>query len=144
MTRNIKIKEQLGISSGAANYKLHKDIIWYLIEDKNCYRCKLPMTRETFSIEHKINWLNSENPKDLFFDLNNITFSHLKCNMAPENKTPLKLDGCGHVRTYWRGCRCEDCTNAKVIYDKEYNRKRNAKYKHDPQKRKLHYKKYGV
>ncbi|MBP7540882.1 MAG: hypothetical protein KA802_13235 [Saprospiraceae bacterium] len=40
------------------------------------------MTRETFSIEHKVSWLNSNNPVELYFDLNNISFSHLSCNIS--------------------------------------------------------------
>ena len=39
------------------------------------------MSRDTFSIEHKVAWLDSENPVDLYFDLENISFSHLKCNV---------------------------------------------------------------
>ena len=35
------------------------------------------------SIEHKIPWLDSDNPKELFFNLEkNIAFSHLSCNIS--------------------------------------------------------------
>lgn len=47
-----------------------------------CFRCNKEINRETFSIEHKIAWLDSSNPKELFFDLNNIAFSHVSCNAA--------------------------------------------------------------
>ena len=73
-------KEQLGIDPGTAQYRLVKDILFDLIKDRPCYRCGEIMTRETFSIEHKVPWLHSENPIELFFDLENIDFSHLKCN----------------------------------------------------------------
>lgn len=36
------------------------------------------MTIDTFSIEHKEPWLH--NSPELFWDLENITYSHKKCN----------------------------------------------------------------
>ncbi len=44
------------------------------------------MTRETFSIEHKDPWLDCENPSEKFFDLANISFSHLSCNAKASRK----------------------------------------------------------
>jgi hypothetical protein len=32
------------------------------------------------SIEHKVDWLHSPNPVDVFGDLANIAFSHRTCN----------------------------------------------------------------
>lgn len=46
-----------------------------------CFQCGGSMSRDTFSIEHKVAWLDSENPLDLYFDLENISFSHLECNV---------------------------------------------------------------
>ena len=82
-----KIKsEQLKMSFGKANAKLRKSILFYLVKECNldtCYRCKRKIRKiENLSIEHKIPWLDSENPKELFFDLNNIAFSHLSCNVG--------------------------------------------------------------
>ena len=46
-----------------------------------CSRCKKQILDiDNFSIDHKIPWLDSENPKKLFFDLENISFSHTGCN----------------------------------------------------------------
>ena len=48
-----------------------------------CHRCGEPIeTIKQFSIEHTENWLNSENPKELFFDVEKIAFSHLTCNVS--------------------------------------------------------------
>lgn len=74
-------KEQLGMSSSSASGRLVKDILFSLIKDKPCYHCGEPLTRETFSIEHKVPWLHSENPSELYFNLENIDFSHLICNI---------------------------------------------------------------
>ena len=52
-----KKAEQLGMNPSTASHRLVKDILYKLIQEKGelCYRCNNPMTRDTFSIEHKIN-----------------------------------------------------------------------------------------
>jgi len=86
---------QLGMNPGTASYRLMKDILFSLLLEigKNiCFRCSLPLTRKDFSIEHKIPWLNSQNPVEKFFDITNISFSHLSCNCsAKTNKQKSKL-----------------------------------------------------
>ena len=85
----MKKQQQLGMNPSTASHKLVKDVLWSLIQETNkdiCCKCKLKMTRENFSIEHVIPWLDSENPVGLFFDLTNIAFSHLKCNIAGARK----------------------------------------------------------
>lgn len=78
-----KKKMQLGMNPSTAAGRLTKDILWMLILETGrdcCSKCGEPMSRETFSIEHKEPWLDTENPVKLYFDLDNITFSHLSCN----------------------------------------------------------------
>lgn len=41
-------------------------------------------------IEHKIPWLDSDKPKELFFDLENIGFSHLSCNIKARRQRSVK------------------------------------------------------
>lgn len=48
------------------------------------------MCRDTFSIEHKVPWLHSENPLELYFSLDNISFSHYLCNVKAGRKPPKK------------------------------------------------------
>jgi hypothetical protein len=77
--------ERLGMSVGTANARLLRDIIFDLISQTGnnfCCHCGKHMTRNDFSIEHKQAWLNSERPVELFFDLENISFSHLRCNVG--------------------------------------------------------------
>src|SRR4051812_47757006 len=85
--------EKLGMGASVAYSKLLKDIIFDLISqtgDNFCYRCGLHMTRADFSIEHKEAWLNSSDPHGLFFDLENISFSHARCN-SDEGRDRRKL-----------------------------------------------------
>lgn len=108
-----KKKLQLGMNPGTASYRLVKDILFKFIADtgqNSCYVCKTPMSRETFSIEHKTPWLDSESPAELFFDLNNIAFSHHSCNVGNARQQPAP---CGGSRAYAKGCRCELCVKAK-------------------------------
>lgn len=75
----------LGENISNATHKLRKHIMFAAISalgaDK-CYRCNQRIVRiEDFSIEHKAPWQSALDPKTAFFDLNNIAFSHLTCNV---------------------------------------------------------------
>ena len=76
----MKKQQQLGMNPSTASHRLVKDILFSLIKDTPCFHCGEPLTRETFSIEHKAPWLNSDDPVGRFFDLDNISYSHLLCN----------------------------------------------------------------
>ena len=84
-----KKADQLGMNPGTASGRLVKDLLWSLI-DKKCYRCGKEMTRETFSIDHVVPWLDSEDPLGLYFDLHNVSFSHRFCNVSA-SRTPHKV-----------------------------------------------------
>lgn len=94
----MKKQNQLGMNPSTASGRLVKDLLFHYVKDVPCFRCGEPLTRDTFSIEHKVPWLDSDNPVELFFDLQNISFSHLRCNVkvarkersSPERKQALK------------------------------------------------------
>lgn len=106
-------KEQLGMPFGTANYQLKRNLIFnYLnqLHKNECFVCKKQMTLENYSIEHKIPWLDSKNPKELFFDLDNISFSHKKCNFKSARKT--------HEIVWEEGkAWCWSCTTMKLLED---------------------------
>lgn len=75
----------LGMNSSTANHRLIKDLLWKMITESKqdkCFHCGKIMTRDTFSIEHKKSWVYSKTPLQTYFDLENISFSHLNCNSA--------------------------------------------------------------
>lgn len=80
----------LGMPIGTASNRLRKSILFQLVQKLEldfCFHCKQQIILiEDFSIEHKEPWQLSENPIGLFFDLNNIGFSHLSCNAAKAAK----------------------------------------------------------
>lgn len=91
-----KKKEQLGMSHSTASHRLIKDIIFGFICEtgiNKCFQCGEPMTRENYSIEHKVPWLDSENPVELFFNLSNISYSHLSCNVRASRDGRKLPDG---------------------------------------------------
>lgn len=73
---------QLGMNPSTASHRLVKDILFSLVKDTPCFHCGGKLDRETFSIEHKVPWLHSEDPVKMFFDLGNISFSHGGCNSS--------------------------------------------------------------
>ncbi|WMM35529.1 hypothetical protein [Vibrio phage PJN101] len=123
-----KKRGQLGMDPGTASHQLRKQIMFSYIQhcgDDKCFQCgKQIKSVDDLSIEHKIPWLDSEDPKGLFFDLSNIAFSHLKCNVAARRSVKAV---CGTETMYRKGCRCSACVEAKAAKHKKY---------YNPEKRK--------
>ena len=109
MGSNKKKSEQLGMSHGSAANRLRKEILWrYVVQNKDniCFQCHdIIRGINDLSIEHKVPWLDSDDPIGLYFHPDNIAFSHMKCNSgaARRNKGPRRD----------HGCRCEKCTRSQ-------------------------------
>ena len=91
--QNSKKAQQLGESYGAATNRLRKMVLFRLLKRFGldvCHQCQQKIVLiEELSIEHKTPWLDSADPVKLFFDLDNIGFSHLLCNVGAARK-PFK------------------------------------------------------
>ena len=103
-------KKQLGMDPATASYRLVRDLLWSFVvknEQDFCHHCKCRMTRENFSIEHIKPWLHSDDPLGLFFDLNNISFSHSSCNSSAARRPNKVHDSLAEAirvrskRRYW-------------------------------------------
>lgn len=83
----------LGMPYGTASNRLRKMLLFKLVKEAGlniCYQCGEPIeTPEELSIEHKKAWLNSDKPIDTFFDLDNIAFSHLSCNIRVHDSASM-------------------------------------------------------
>jgi hypothetical protein len=125
---NIKLI-QLGIPIGTAQNRLKKMLMFSMaIELKRnfCFRCASEiLTVEELSIEHKIPWLHSKNPTEVFFDLRNIAFSHRDCNSGSRRARKILH---GSATMYKRGCKCDMCLgyrkNVYVKHEKGKPKKR--------------------
>ena len=127
-------QRQLGMNPSTAQAKLLKDILFFFVnrDEIKCFQCSGTLTRENFSIEHKVPWLHSESPRELFFDLDNIRFSHLSCNYSAARRNYTKAEH-GTNAKYQNGCRCKSCTDAMStrIRNSYTPQKRRAKYERE-------------
>jgi hypothetical protein len=104
----IHCKDQLGISYSTAVGQLKKQIWFRLVKqcgENFCFKCKKEIkTADELSVEHKQPWLHID-PK-LFWDVNNLAWSHRKCNRADRIKRKIGPEG-----TSW----CYKCKIFKSI-----------------------------
>ena len=86
---NRRKSEQLGMPHGTACARLRKKIFFNLVRQLGqdlCFHCQQKIeTAEELSIEHRRPWL--DNDPSLFWDLNNIAFSHLSCNARAADRS---------------------------------------------------------
>jgi hypothetical protein len=96
---NSEKSKQLGMPHGTAANRLRKKILFALLELaelNECWRCGEKMGDiDEFSIDHIEPWLHSNDPIGLYFDLDNVAFSHIKCNIAASRNT---LKGTGQTK----------------------------------------------
>jgi hypothetical protein len=89
-TSNQKKNRLLGEPYGTATNRLRKMLLFDFAKrcgEDICYRCGTRIeTIGEFSIEHTIPWQGTPNPKETFFDLAKIAFSHLSCNVGAGEK----------------------------------------------------------
>jgi hypothetical protein len=93
---NLRKGRLLGLPIGTAANRLRKSIMFMMAQklgmDK-CFRCGGRIeTAEILSIEHKESWQLSERPYEKFFDLENIAFSHLPCNISAGSRNKVYAD----------------------------------------------------
>lgn len=102
----------LGMPYGTACNRLRKQILFSLLKETKkdiCFQCgeRIEKVNE-LSVEHKRPWLNEN--VELFWDLDNIAFSHLSCNCRESrgNKGSRAPHGTSSRYNY-HGCRCDKC-----------------------------------
>jgi hypothetical protein len=82
MSSNEKKAATLGMPHGTASSRLRKNILFHLLKkhrENLCFKCgELIEDVEDLSIEHKKPWEGIS--AELFWDLENIAFSHIRCN----------------------------------------------------------------
>lgn len=124
MNNNQRKAAFLGIPYGTACGRLRKMLMFRFAQElgyDECFSCgeKIESVEE-ISIEHKEPWLDRENGVDLFWDLDNIAFSHARCNRP-------------HVHGTWRLRKVSPegmawCTDCKEHKPKENFRKNRSRW----------------
>lgn len=123
--------ELLKESYGSARARLTRMILFQLVIETNkniCFRCGKKIEKiSDFSIEHKESWQKAKNPKEAFFDLDNISFSHLICNATNGGyvHAHLKGENAGNSKLTWKQVEeiREELDRGRTLYSlsKEYN-----------------------
>lgn len=91
-----KKAKQLGMNPATASNRLKKMLLFSFAQKLDmsvCHQCGEKIENiDNFSVEHKKAWLDTDDPKLLYFDLDNIAFSHLRCNVSAR-RTPKLVKG---------------------------------------------------
>lgn len=129
----VKKTEQLGMNPSTASGRLVKDLLFSMAKElgHKCFQCGGELCRETFSVEHKQPWLDSDDPVKLYFDLTNIAFSHKSCNFgaARNTKIPPKCGTSSRYDSSTYRCRCSACKEAKSLRMKaQYENRSDRKH----------------
>lgn len=81
---SLRKTQQLGMDHGTANHRLRKMFMFHMAKQLGmltCFRCgKEIETCDEMSIDHKQPWLYEDTR--LFWDMDNLALSHLKCNVG--------------------------------------------------------------
>ena len=107
------------MNPSTASNRLKKELLYSLAKRLKinwCYQCgaEIKNTSE-LTVEHKTPWLDSEDPINLFFDIDNIAFSHPTCNYSASRARGITKP-CPSVAAYRRGCRCDECKKLRAKY----------------------------
>ena len=93
---NKKKDRLLGEPHGTASARLRKMLLFKLAGLAgldSCCRCSKKIeTVEELSIEHQTAWQSAPDPRAAFFNLDDIGFSHLRCNVDARNATNGNTD----------------------------------------------------
>lgn len=133
MSRNES--ELLGENYQTARHTLTRMLLFNGLQDKTCYRCREDIdTWQELSIEHKTPWRSATSPSSVFYDLADITFSHLDCNRregaVQSGKKSSEKTHCpkGHEyteeNTYWYQGRSRQCRQCNRCRQSEWQQRR--------------------
>lgn len=100
---NRKAVETLGMPHGTAANRLRKMLLFRQLKKHNentCIRCEKEIeTVDELSVEHIKPWEGIS--AELFWDLDNIAFSHTRCNVPHVRKGGIGKRKIGEVGTSW-------------------------------------------
>ena len=100
------IKQQLGMSPSKARAQLLRRVLFDFIKRlslDNCFQCGQKIEKlEELTLEHKIPWLH-KNPQ-LFWDIENIAFSHHICNSAKTRPANSRCEAGNHWCNHCKQC----------------------------------------
>jgi hypothetical protein len=120
-TESNRLKDRLlGMANGTAWNRLRRLVLFMVLQRFKvniCFRCGKGIERvEELSFEHKTAWQSAPDPKASFFDLDNVAFSHLRCNIGSTNNSKRQCllghpfdDANTRQRRSRSGRKCREC-----------------------------------
>jgi len=115
---NRKATETLGMPQGTASGRLRKMLLFRQLKKHNeniCVRCNKAIDAvEELSVEHIKPWEGIS--ADLFWDLDNVAFSHMRCNVRGKSLAASPLRIAGPEGTAWCSS-CEDFLPVDKFYE---------------------------
>ncbi len=98
----------LSMPYGTANNQLKKNILFQCLQALGkdfCFKCEEKIeSSSSLSVEHIQPWEGREGGRELFFDLDNIAFSHLSCNRPHIHGATKLRDNTPEGMAYCRKC----------------------------------------
>ena len=96
-----RVSTLLGMPIGTAQNRLRKSLMFMLMQKAGldtCFRCGIKIEAENqMSIDHKDGWQLSRNPAEEFFNLENIAFSHARCNFGAATRPSMACYASGEA-----------------------------------------------
>lgn len=108
--RKDRIAIQLGMPQGTAMAILRKRLLFSLAKRAGlhlCLRCGREMTVDDFTVDHKEAWEGKAT--ELFWDLDNIAFSHSRCNLQ------ARIPALARFKCPEGMARCSRCKETKAL-----------------------------
>lgn len=122
MSSNRKAVDTLGMPQGTASNRLRKMLLFRQLKNHNenvCVRCEKEIeTVEELSVEHIKPWEGIS--AELFWDLDNVAFSHMKCNKPHIYHGGIAKRKIGPEGTAW----CTPCKNFHAV--EKFHKDRSA------------------
>jgi hypothetical protein len=109
----------LGMKFSTARTRLERMLLFAMAAElgrNKCFRCGETIESVgQFSIEHTKEWQYAENPRETFFGLADIAFSHRDCNA---NAAQKRIFPHGNAKN--RDCPCEPCLQSRRAYNAQW------------------------
>ena len=125
---NKRKDELLGEPHGTAANRLRKMLLFQYVQWMRhdiCHRCQKPIERvEDLSIEHKAPWQSAGDPRAAFFDLKDIGFSHLRCNVQAGDRSEFIARNKNRAKTHCDSGHAFDAANTLIVQHERHVERR--------------------
>lgn len=105
--RTAEYRRQLGEDLRSAGYKLSRRLLLEYARRLglgDCLRCGKPIEGDRYDLDHIEQWIDSDDPQGLYWDLGNVRLSHPVCNRQAQRRWLQRQGSDGTLRC----CGCQE------------------------------------